>query len=94
MIYLQEGKVIGYVSPTHSRYFLQANLIQNNFVRLDTGLTVNVRFDAYPYQEIGFVPGKLEYISDIASDSGLLAIIRFDSGLETTTIEGFHIKVV
>lgn len=41
------------------------------------------RFDAYPYQEVGFVKGSLSYISKVASDSGYLAIVQLNDGLRT-----------
>jgi HlyD family secretion protein len=36
----------------------------------DTVMQVQLGFDAYPYQEMGFVKGKLNHISKIATDSG------------------------
>jgi len=44
---------------------------------------VQLRFDAYPYQEFGFVSGRLSYISKIPSDSGFLANIELPEGLTT-----------
>jgi len=81
--FLQAGRLLGYVKPPDTRFYVEAWLPQNNFGKLDTGLNVQLRFDAYPYQEFGFVSGTLTYISNVASDSGFLATIRLDKGLVT-----------
>jgi multidrug resistance efflux pump len=81
--FLQQGKLIGYINPDDSHVYAEAYLSQSNFGKIDTGLKVQLRFDAYPYQEVGFVGGTLSYISNIPSDSGFLANIRLDQGLVT-----------
>jgi len=81
--YLQAGKLLGYINPNDSHFYAEANLSQYNFGKVHTGLSVQLRFDAYPYQEMGFVEGKLDYISSIPSDSGFLATVRLTNGLMT-----------
>ncbi len=81
--FLQQGKLIGYINPDDSHFYAETNLPQNNFGKIDTGLKVQLRFDAYPYQEVGVVEGTLSYISNVPSDSGFLATIRLDKGLVT-----------
>lgn len=81
--FVNQGMLLGYIIPEDSRYYIEANIGQSNFGKIDTGMTVQLRFDAYPYQEMGFVKGTLNYVSSIASDSGILATIRLDNGLVT-----------
>ncbi|HEY2580888.1 MAG TPA: HlyD family efflux transporter periplasmic adaptor subunit [Mucilaginibacter sp.] len=81
--YLRAGTLMGYINPSDSHFYAEANLSQLNFGKIDTGLSVQLRFDAYPYQEMGFVEGKLDYISSVPSDSGFLATVRLDKGLIT-----------
>lgn len=81
--FLPAGRLIGYINPSDSRFFAEAYLPQSNFGKIDTGLKVQLRFDAYPYQEFGYVAGTLEYISKVATDSGFMATIRLDHGLIT-----------
>lgn len=38
----------------------------------------------YPYQEFGFVPGDLRFISNFATDSGFVANKSLKNGLVTT----------
>jgi len=81
--YIQQGKLLGYVNPPDSKYYAEVRLSQNNFGKVDSGMRVQLRFDAYPYQESGFVPGTLNYISKVAIDSGFLGTVKLDNGLIT-----------
>jgi len=81
--FVQAGRLLGYINPSDTHFYAEANLSQSNFGKIDTGLHVQLRFDAYPYQEMGFVEGTLNYISSVPSDSGFLATIRLDHGLMT-----------
>lgn len=81
--FIEEGKVLGYVSPPGSRYYARVYLPQNNLGKITTGLEVQLRFAAYPYQETGCLCGRLDYISSVASDSGFMATVRLDDGLRT-----------
>lgn len=81
--FLQQGKLIGYIMPDNTQYYAEAILPQKNFGKIDTGLQVQLRFNAYPYAEFGFVKGRLNYISKVPSDSGFLATIRLDKDLTT-----------
>lgn len=81
--FLQSGKLLGYVTPAENLFFAETTLSQYNFGKLDTGLSVQLRFDGYPYQEWGGVEGELSYISSIPSDSGFLGNITLTHGLVT-----------
>lgn len=81
--FVEQGQLLGYINPPSSTFYAEIYLPQNNFGKADTGMSVHLRFDAYPYQEIGFVKGEIDYISKIASDSGFYATVRLDNGLET-----------
>lgn len=82
--FLQQDKLLGYVVPDSTLYYAETILPQNNFGKVDTGLQVQLRFNAYPYEEFGFVNGQLSYISKVPSDSGFLATIRVGKALTTT----------
>jgi HlyD family secretion protein len=81
--FIQQNKLLGYINPADTKFFMEINLPQNNFGKVDTGMTVQLRFDAYPYEEIGFVKGRLNFISKIATDSGFYATVRLENGLTT-----------
>lgn len=90
--HIEQGKLLGYVNPPDSRYYAEVKLAQNNFGKVDTGMTVQLRFAAYPYQEMGFVQGTLNYLSKMAVDSGFLGTVRLNDGLTTTQGKSIHYK--
>ncbi len=90
--FIEQGKLLGYINPPDSKFFAEIYLPQNNLGKVDTGMQVQLRFDAYPYQETGFVKGKLDYISNISSDSGFYATVRLDNGLTTNLKNNIQYK--
>ncbi len=81
--FMQAGRLLGYINPGNATYYAEANLPQSNLGKVDTALNVQLRFDAYPFREFGFVAGKLTYISKVAADSGFLCTIQLKDGLVT-----------
>ncbi|MDE1193005.1 MAG: HlyD family efflux transporter periplasmic adaptor subunit [Arachidicoccus sp.] len=81
--FIEQGKLLGYINPSDSKFYAQIYLPQSNLGKIDTGMQVQLRFDAYPYEETGFVKGRLNYISRVASDSGYLATVQLDNGFRT-----------
>ena len=82
--FLQGGKLLGYILPDSSHYYAEVTLPQNNFGKVANGQSVQLRFDAYPYAEFGFVEGKISYISKVPADSGFLAIVNVNKNLMTS----------
>lgn len=77
------GDIIGYIIPEDTKYNVRTYLSQNNFGKVKVGQKVQLRFDGYPYNEVGIVEGTLSYISNIPTDSGFLATVYLDRGLFT-----------
>jgi HlyD family secretion protein len=90
--FLEQGKLIGYVSPADASYYAEIRLAQNNFGKVDTGMSVQLRFDAYPYQEVGFVQGRLDYISGMSVDSSFIGRVDLPAGLLTTRNRNLQFK--
>ncbi len=88
--YLRAGQSLCFINPPDTRYYAEINLPQYNFGKIDTGQQVKLRFDAYPYQEFGYVKGSLGYITDFATDSGFLAHIQLTNGLVTNQHKTLH----
>ena len=42
-----------------------------------------MKLPSYPYQEFGAITGKLDFISNIPTDSGYLAKVLLPNGLQT-----------
>lgn len=81
--FLEKGNLLGYIVPNTNLFYAYINVVQKDIDKIDTGLQVKIRLDAYPYQKFGFLSGKLEFISEIVTDSGFLGIVRLDPGLFT-----------
>ncbi|WP_414622984.1 HlyD family efflux transporter periplasmic adaptor subunit [Calothrix sp. CCY 0018] len=60
---LQPGQRIAKIAPENSGFVLKANMPVKETGLLKTGMPVKVKFDAYPFQEYGVVPGKVIWIS-------------------------------
>lgn len=81
--FIKSNTVVGYINPKNSRYFAQMTLPQHNLGKVALGQRVQLRLEAYPYQDFGILEGRLDYISSIPSDSGFLANILLPNGLTT-----------
>lgn len=80
----EPGKLIGYVISSDNEYFAEVNLPQNSLGRVDTGMKVQLRFDAHPYQDAGYIPGTLNYISEVSVNRNTIGTVRLDRGLITS----------
>ncbi|WEA01829.1 HlyD family secretion protein [Mucilaginibacter sp. SJ] len=90
--FVEQNKLLGYVKPADSKFYAQLVLPQRNLGKVDTGMQVQLRFDAYPYQEVGFIKGKINYISNIATDSGYIAKVQLKTDLKTNLGEKIRYK--
>ncbi|RFM26752.1 HlyD family secretion protein [Deminuibacter soli] len=81
--YLRSGKQICFITPNNIDIYAELYLPQANFGKIDTGLSVQLRLDAYPFEENGVLQGRLNYISNLPSDSGFLATVQLSHGLVT-----------
>lgn len=90
--YIEQNKVIGYINPTDSKFYAEIRMSQANFGKVDTGMKVQLRLAAYPYQESGYLRGKVDYISDIAVDSGFLGTVRLVDGMKTNQSTKIHFR--
>jgi len=82
--FLKSGRSLGFVNPDSSAFYAETMLPQNNFGKIAVGQQVQLRLSAYPFNEFGFVRGRLQYISKSATDSGFLAKILLPEGLLTS----------
>jgi len=81
---MKTGEVICYINPGNSSYYAEMLIPQHNFGKVKTGQEVLLQFPAYPYTEFGEIKGRIDFISNIPSDSGYLAKVIFPDGLVTT----------
>ncbi|MGD1910486.1 MAG: HlyD family efflux transporter periplasmic adaptor subunit [Rivularia sp. (in: cyanobacteria)] len=60
---LQTGQRIARIAPQDTGFVLKAQMPVKETGFLKTGMPVKVKFDAYPFQEYGILPGKVTWIS-------------------------------
>ena len=80
---LQLNENICYVNPENSQYFAEILIPQNNFGKIKIGQKVLFKLPAYIYAEFGAVEGRLDFVSNIPTDSGYLAKVTLPQGLQT-----------
>ena len=80
---LQNNQVICFVNPENAQYYAEVYIPQTNFGKVKTGQEVLLKFPAYPFQEYGSIKGTIDFISNIATDSGYLAKVILPNGLNT-----------
>lgn len=80
---LQNNQTICFINPGNSQYYAEIYIPQTNFGKVKNGQDVLLKFPAYPFQEYGSVKGKIDFISNISTDSGYLAKVILPQGLNT-----------
>jgi multidrug efflux pump subunit AcrA (membrane-fusion protein) len=90
--FLQTGKTMGFINPEDSRFYAEIIIPQYNFGKILVGQPAQLRFLAYPYQEFGYVSGRLSYVSDMATDSGFSGRIELEKGLQTNQNKILHYR--
>ncbi len=80
---IKNNQTICFVNPENTQYFVEVNIPQQNFGKVKQGQKVLLKLPSYPYQEFGTITGKLDFISNIPTDSGYLAKVLLPYGLQT-----------
>ncbi|MEB3179110.1 MAG: HlyD family efflux transporter periplasmic adaptor subunit [Nostocaceae cyanobacterium] len=80
---VQPGQNIAEIAPQNTPLVLQTVLPNQEAGFIKTGMPVQVKFDAYPYQDYGVIPGKVISVSpDAKVDEKLGAVYRLEVALE------------
>ena len=80
---LKNSQTVCFINPENTQYFVQVNIPQHNFGKIKQGQKVLLKLPSYPFQEFGAITGKLDFISNIPTDSGYLAKVLLPNGLQT-----------
>ena len=81
---LQANQIICFINPENTQYYAEVYIPQTNFGKVKLGQEVLLKFPSYPFQEYGSVSGKIDFISNINTDSGYLAKVILPQGLNTS----------
>ena len=60
---VQMGQMVTQIAPQGSPLVLRGRMSSTDSGFLEVGLPVKVKFDAYPFQDYGIVPGRLTWVS-------------------------------
>jgi HlyD family secretion protein len=66
------------------QFYVEVKLEQASIRKINAGMKVQLRFDAYPYQAAGFIPGTLTYVSNVIRDGVFVGFVQLDKGLVTS----------
>lgn len=90
--WLPTGEVLGTITPLNNHYYARLYFAQHDLGRVHAGQPVQVRLTAYPYEEFGSLPGRLDYNSIEATDNGFWANVELVNGLTTNANQSveFH----
>lgn len=84
---LQPGQTVAEVAPSTAPLVLASLLPNHQAGLVEVGMPVNLKFDAFPYQDYGVMTGRVLSISpDAQVDETLGAVYRVDIDLDTTHI--------
>lgn len=80
---VQPGKTIAEIAPTGAELVLSGILPNQEAGFVEAGMPVEIKFDAYPYQDFGTIPGQvLSISSDAETDENLGEVYRIEISLE------------
>lgn len=85
---LQPGQTVARIAPEGTPLILRAQISarESGFLKLD--LPVKLKFDAYPYQDYGIVPGHISWISPDSRPAGSDAALASDRPPDTPDSPG------
>ncbi len=85
---LQPGQTVAEIAPSTAPLVLAALLPSEKAGLVEVGMPVNLKFDAFPYQDYGIVTGQVLSISpDAKVDEAMGAVYRVDVALDNISID-------
>ncbi|WP_424096641.1 HlyD family efflux transporter periplasmic adaptor subunit [Moorena producens] len=88
---VQSGMMVAEIAPENSSLSLKAHMTTQESGSLKTGLPVKLKFDAYPYQDYGVLPGEITSISptteEVDTPQGPIAVYSLNIALKKDCID-------
>ncbi|QLE54875.1 HlyD family efflux transporter periplasmic adaptor subunit [Nostoc sp. TCL26-01] len=60
---VEAGQIVAQIAPKNAALILKATMPSQNSGFLKVGMPVKIKFDAYPFQDYGVLPGRVSWIS-------------------------------
>ena len=73
-----------FISARSATYYGEMMVPQQNLGKVKVGQRVLIKLDGYPFNEYGFVNGRIAYLANIPTPRGFLAKVALTNGLRTT----------
>jgi HlyD family secretion protein len=85
---VQTGQTIAEMTPNNAPLVLEVSLPNREAGFVKTGMPVQVKFDAFPYQNYGIIPGKVVSISpDAKTDERLGVFYRVQVSIDRDSVK-------
>ncbi|AOX04701.1 HlyD family secretion protein [Moorena producens PAL-8-15-08-1] len=88
---VQPAMMVAEIAPENSSLSLKAHMTTQESGSLKTGLPVKLKFDAYPYQDYGVLPGEIISISptteEVDTPQGRIAVYSLNIALKKDCID-------
>ncbi len=91
--FVQPGQIVAQIAPQGLPLILKAQASSQQSGQMKVGMPVKLKFDAYPFQDYGVVPGSLKWISpdsktvDLGQGQGQAEVFDLEITLDQTHIE-------
>ena len=89
--FVQPGQVVAQIAPQGLPLILKAQASSQQSGQMRVGMPVKLKFDAYPFQDYGVVPGNLRWISPdsktVEMGQGQAEVFELEITLDQTYIE-------
>lgn len=73
-----------FISARSATYYGEMLVPQQNLGKVKVGQRVLIKLDGYPFNEYGFVNGRIAYLANIPTPRGFLAKVALTNGLRTS----------
>lgn len=92
---VQSGETVAEIAPNNSPLVLSAALPDRDAGFVEKGMTAQVKFDAYSYQDYGVIPGKVISISaNTQTDETLGSVYKVEIELERNYVSDDFKKIL
>ncbi len=94
---VQSGQRIAQIAPANTAFILKAQMPNQHSGFLKIGMPVKIKFDAYPFQDYGIVPGQVSWISPDSkvqqTSSGNIETFEMNIALKQPYIESGNKRI-
>ena len=81
---VRANQEVFFISAQSAAFYGEMLVPQQNLGKVKVGQRVLIKLDGYPFNEFGFVNGRITYLASIPTTRGFLAKVALPNGLKTT----------